>query len=149
MWIAKYRFLVDNIPVREVQNTPAMSKNYPSKPMAVYATIWDASDWATHGGKYPVNYKYAPFTASLGQMEMAGCITTRRIFRVNPVLKVVAHQVWIRLRVKILLSYQISKFKGLIGQEPSKWSTLIVKIDVGTMSYHQSAPLNNMDYSIN
>ena len=65
---------MDNIPVREVQNKPAMSKNYPSKPMAVYATIWDASDWATHGGKYPVNYKYAPFTASLGQMEMAGCI---------------------------------------------------------------------------
>lgn len=68
-------FLVDNIPVREVQNTPAMSSSYPSKPMTVYATIWDASPWATRGGKYPVNYKYAPFTASLGEMEMAGCIS--------------------------------------------------------------------------
>ncbi|KAH9627194.1 hypothetical protein KSS87_020740, partial [Heliosperma pusillum] len=67
-------FLVDNIPVREVVHTPAISTAYPSKPMAVYATIWDASDWATHGGKYPVNYKYAPFVASLGQMEMGGCI---------------------------------------------------------------------------
>ncbi|XP_021726996.1 probable xyloglucan endotransglucosylase/hydrolase protein 33 [Chenopodium quinoa] len=67
-------FLVDNIPIREVQKTPTTSSSYPSKPMAVYATIWDASPWATHGGKYPVNYKYAPFTASLGEMEMAGCI---------------------------------------------------------------------------
>ncbi|KAL9226326.1 hypothetical protein vseg_002154 [Gypsophila vaccaria] len=66
-------FLVDNIPIREVIHTQAISTSYPSKPMAVYATIWDASDWATHGGKYPVNYKYAPFVASLTQMEMSGC----------------------------------------------------------------------------
>ncbi|KAL2903242.1 putative xyloglucan endotransglucosylase/hydrolase protein 33 [Bienertia sinuspersici] len=67
-------FLVDNIPVREVLNTPAISSSYPSKPMTLYTTIWDGSPWATNGGKYPVNYKYAPFTASLGEMEMAGCI---------------------------------------------------------------------------
>uniref|UniRef100_A0A7C9E199 Xyloglucan endotransglucosylase/hydrolase n=1 Tax=Opuntia streptacantha TaxID=393608 RepID=A0A7C9E199_OPUST len=67
-------FLVDNIPVREVAHTEAISSAYPSKPMAVYATIWDASDWATHGGKYPVNYRYAPFVASFAQMEMRGCI---------------------------------------------------------------------------
>ncbi|KAK9751027.1 hypothetical protein RND81_02G236700 [Saponaria officinalis] len=66
-------FLVDNIPIREVIHTQAISRAYPSKPMAVYATIWDASDWATHGGKYPVNYKYAPFVASIGQTEMSGC----------------------------------------------------------------------------
>lgn len=41
--------------------------------MSVYATIWDASEWATHGGKYPVNYKYAPFIVSFGEMVMDGC----------------------------------------------------------------------------
>ncbi|KAL3572272.1 hypothetical protein D5086_026176 [Populus alba] len=30
--------------------------------------------WATHGGKYPVNYKYAPFVVSFAEMEMTGCI---------------------------------------------------------------------------
>ncbi|GJW23314.1 probable xyloglucan endotransglucosylase/hydrolase protein 33, partial [Tanacetum coccineum] len=59
-------FLVDNIPVREVIHNQAVSSVYPSKPMSLYTTIWDASEWATNGGKYPVNYKYAPFVASLG-----------------------------------------------------------------------------------
>ncbi|XP_071703602.1 probable xyloglucan endotransglucosylase/hydrolase protein 33 [Rutidosis leptorrhynchoides] len=66
-------FLVDNIPVREVVHNQAISSVYPSKPMSLYATIWDASEWATNGGKYPVNYKYAPFVASLGQLEIVGC----------------------------------------------------------------------------
>ncbi|KAI3729031.1 hypothetical protein L6452_17677 [Arctium lappa] len=67
-------FLVDNIPVREVINNQAISSVYPSKPMSLYATIWDASDWATDGGKYPVNYKYAPFVASLGELKIEGCM---------------------------------------------------------------------------
>ncbi|KVH96067.1 Concanavalin A-like lectin/glucanase superfamily [Cynara cardunculus var. scolymus] len=72
-------FLVDNIPVREVINNQAISSVYPSKPMSLYATIWDASDWATDGGKYPVNYNYAPFVASLGELKLEGCITKNTI----------------------------------------------------------------------
>ncbi|KAH6826758.1 xyloglucan:xyloglucosyl transferase 33 [Perilla frutescens var. hirtella] len=71
-------FLVDNIPVREVIHNNAISLAYPSKAMSVYATIWDASQWATHGGKYPVNYKYAPFVASMGGIEMEGCILNQK-----------------------------------------------------------------------
>ncbi|XP_057774612.1 probable xyloglucan endotransglucosylase/hydrolase protein 33 [Salvia miltiorrhiza] len=67
-------FLVDNIPVREVIHSDAISSAYPSKPMSVYATIWDGSQWATRGGKYPVDYKYAPFVASMGGIQMEGCI---------------------------------------------------------------------------
>nr|GLL49905.1 probable xyloglucan endotransglucosylase/hydrolase protein 33 [Ipomoea trifida] len=66
-------FLVDNIPIREVVNNAAISTVYPSKPMSVYVTIWDGSEWATHGGKYPVNYNYAPFVASMGRVELEGC----------------------------------------------------------------------------
>ncbi|XP_076906123.1 putative xyloglucan endotransglucosylase/hydrolase protein 33 [Bidens hawaiensis] len=66
-------FLVDNIPVREVIYNQAISSVYPSKPMSLYTTIWDASEWATSGGKYPVNYKYAPFVASLTDLEIVGC----------------------------------------------------------------------------
>lgn len=64
---------MDNIPVREVNHSVAMSGAYPSKPMSVYATIWDGSQWATHGGKKPVNYNFAPFVASLKDFEMEGC----------------------------------------------------------------------------
>lgn len=66
-------FLVDNIPVRELRNSEAF---YPSKPMSVFVTIWDGSEWATHGGKYPVDYKYAPYVASFEEMEINGSMTT-------------------------------------------------------------------------
>ncbi|CAM8884422.1 unnamed protein product [Rhodiola kirilowii] len=66
-------FLVDDIPVREAVYSPKFASAYPSKPMSVYATIWDGSEWATSGGKYPVDYKYAPFVASFGDMVMDGC----------------------------------------------------------------------------
>ncbi|XP_048322840.2 probable xyloglucan endotransglucosylase/hydrolase protein 33 [Ziziphus jujuba] len=69
-------FLVDNIPVREFPRNSAFPSVYPLKPMSLYATIWDGSQWATHGGKYPVNYKYAPFVASFADMEMSGCISS-------------------------------------------------------------------------
>lgn len=65
---------MDNIPVREFPRNSAFPSIYPSKAMSVYATIWDGSEWATNGGKYPVNYKYAPFVASFADMEMSGCI---------------------------------------------------------------------------
>lgn len=50
-----------------------MAGDYPSKPMSLYATIWDASDWATSGGKYKVNYKYAPFVAEFTDLTLHGC----------------------------------------------------------------------------
>ncbi|RAL53260.1 hypothetical protein DM860_006932 [Cuscuta australis] len=78
LWNAHHiLFLVDNIPVREVINKrhdAAINYNvYPAKPMSVYLTIWDGSQWATHGGKYPVNYQYAPFVASMGRAELEAC----------------------------------------------------------------------------
>ncbi|XP_022151141.1 probable xyloglucan endotransglucosylase/hydrolase protein 33 [Momordica charantia] len=65
-------FLVDNVPVRELRNSEAF---YPLKPMSVFVTIWDGSEWATHGGKYPVDYKYAPYVASFAEMEISGSIS--------------------------------------------------------------------------
>lgn len=71
-------FLVDSIPVREVYHNEAMAGAYPSKPMSLYSTIWDGSQWATRGGKKPANYKYAPFVASFKNMEMAGCVGNQK-----------------------------------------------------------------------
>ncbi|GER32254.1 xyloglucan endotransglucosylase/hydrolase protein [Striga asiatica] len=70
-------FLVDNIPVREVIHNNGVSFVYPSKPMSIHTTIWDGSEWATHGGKYPVNYKFAPFVVSETRIQMEGCIANK------------------------------------------------------------------------
>ncbi|XP_062198476.1 probable xyloglucan endotransglucosylase/hydrolase protein 28 [Phragmites australis] len=66
-------FYVDETPIREVVRTAAMGAAFPSKPMSLYATIWDGSAWATLGGRYRVNYKYAPFVAEFADLVLQGC----------------------------------------------------------------------------
>ncbi|KAL3737750.1 hypothetical protein ACJRO7_019299 [Eucalyptus globulus] len=66
-------FYVDEVPIREIIRNDAMGGDFPAKPMALYATIWDASDWATSGGRYKVNYKYAPFVAEFKDLVLQGC----------------------------------------------------------------------------
>lgn len=74
-------FYVDDTPIREVIRHPDMGGDFPAKPMAVYATIWDGSAWATDGGKYKVNYKYAPFASDFSELAVVGS-------RADPVLRV-------------------------------------------------------------
>ncbi|XP_078441744.1 putative xyloglucan endotransglucosylase/hydrolase protein 30 [Wolffia australiana] len=71
-------FYVDETPIREVRRSAAMGGEYPSKPMALYATIWDGSSWATSGGRYAVDYKFAPFVSEFSELVLAGC-------RVDPI----------------------------------------------------------------
>ncbi|TYH31230.1 hypothetical protein ES288_A01G157300v1 [Gossypium darwinii] len=80
-------FLVDNIPVREFPNNGKFSAAYPSKPMSLYVTIWDGSQWATHGGKYPVNYNASvssidpvegPDFFKLSNQQMSAMVWARR-----------------------------------------------------------------------
>ncbi|KAL6642621.1 hypothetical protein ACP70R_020802 [Stipagrostis hirtigluma subsp. patula] len=66
-------FYVDGTPIREVVRVPAMGGDFPAKPMSVYATIWDGSAWATDGGRYKVDYAYAPFAADFSGLVLRGC----------------------------------------------------------------------------
>ncbi|CAN6242882.1 unnamed protein product [Urochloa humidicola] len=66
-------FYVDDVPVREVRRRAAMGGDFPSKPMSLYVTVWDASTWATAGGRYRVNYRYGPFVASFTDLALVGC----------------------------------------------------------------------------
>ncbi|XP_057477803.1 probable xyloglucan endotransglucosylase/hydrolase protein 28 [Actinidia eriantha] len=66
-------FYVDNVPIREIKRTEAMGGDFPSKPMSLYATIWDGSNWATNGGRYRVNYKYAPYITQFSDLVLHGC----------------------------------------------------------------------------
>lgn len=74
LWTEKSTvFFVDDVPIREIPRTDAMGAHYPGKPMSVYATVWDGSDWATKGGRYRVNYKYSPFVVTLANLILEGC----------------------------------------------------------------------------
>ncbi|WVZ57783.1 hypothetical protein U9M48_008125 [Paspalum notatum var. saurae] len=64
---------VDGAPIREVVRVPAMGADFPAKPMSVYATIWDGSAWATDGGRYKVDYAFAPFAADFSSLVLTGC----------------------------------------------------------------------------
>ena len=66
-------FYIDDTPIRYVRRTADMGGDYPAKPMSVYATIWDASTWATSGGKYRVNYQYGPFVSEYTDLALVGC----------------------------------------------------------------------------
>ncbi|KAK4484095.1 hypothetical protein RD792_011319 [Penstemon davidsonii] len=66
-------FYVDNVPIREIIRTEKMGGDFPSKPMSLYATIWDGSNWATNGGKYKVSYKFAPYIAEFSDFVLHGC----------------------------------------------------------------------------
>ncbi|KAK6162750.1 hypothetical protein DH2020_002591 [Rehmannia glutinosa] len=76
LWTTKnIIFYIDDVPIREIVRNDAMGADFPSKPMRLYATIWDASDWATSGGKYRANYQYAPFVAEFTDLVLHGCAT--------------------------------------------------------------------------
>ncbi|KAI3764640.1 hypothetical protein L2E82_14651 [Cichorium intybus] len=72
---SKIIFYIDDVPIREILRNDEMGSDFPSKPMALYATIWDASNWATNGGKYKVNYKYAPFVTEMTDLVVHGCVS--------------------------------------------------------------------------
>lgn len=44
--------------------------------MRVYASIWDAEDWATRGGQVKTDWSQAPFTASYGSFSANGCTSS-------------------------------------------------------------------------
>ncbi|KQK24074.1 xyloglucan endotransglucosylase/hydrolase protein 31 [Brachypodium distachyon] len=66
-------FLVDDVPIRRYQRKPGAAALFPGREMWAYGSVWDASDWATDGGKYKADYKYAPFVARFSEFKLAGC----------------------------------------------------------------------------
>ncbi|KAI5081732.1 hypothetical protein GOP47_0001475 [Adiantum capillus-veneris] len=67
-------FSIDGVPIREMKNSKELGVQYPSKPMSVYGTIWDASTWATEGGKYKIDFRFSPFSATYKDLVLHGCM---------------------------------------------------------------------------
>ncbi|CAN0916471.1 Probable xyloglucan endotransglucosylase/hydrolase protein 32 [Linum grandiflorum] len=64
-------FYVDDVPIRRY---PKKSEaTFPQRPMWVYGSIWDASDWATEHGRYKADYNYQPFIGRYKNFKIGGC----------------------------------------------------------------------------
>ncbi|WOL10703.1 putative xyloglucan endotransglucosylase/hydrolase protein 32 [Canna indica] len=64
-------FFVDDVPIRRYgRKTEA---TFPDREMWMYGTIWDASDWATEGGRYRADYRYQPFVSRFTRFKIGGC----------------------------------------------------------------------------
>ena len=69
-----YRFSIDGIAIREFKNRNSIGVPYPtSKPMKIYASLWNADDWATMGGRVKTDWSQAPFIASYGDFRITAC----------------------------------------------------------------------------
>ncbi|CDP02962.1 unnamed protein product [Coffea canephora] len=68
-------FYVDGTPIRVYKNLEARGIPYPkNQPMKVYASLWDAEDWATRGGLVKTDWSQSPFTASLRDFKADACV---------------------------------------------------------------------------
>ncbi|KAK8285675.1 hypothetical protein V6Z12_D08G241000 [Gossypium hirsutum] len=65
-------FFVDDVPIRRY--TRKSEATFPTRPMWVYGSIWDASTWATDNGRYKANYNYQPFVGRYTNFKISGCI---------------------------------------------------------------------------
>ncbi|PHT44199.1 Xyloglucan endotransglucosylase/hydrolase 2 [Capsicum baccatum] len=68
-------FLVDNIPIRVFNNHEALGVAFPkNQAMRVYASLWNADDWATQGGRVKTDWSMAPFTAAYRNFNTNACV---------------------------------------------------------------------------
>jgi len=62
---------VDDTPIREFKNYESLGVLFPkNKPMRMYASLWNADDWATRGGLVKTDWSKAPFMASYRNIKI-------------------------------------------------------------------------------
>ncbi|KAG0515919.1 hypothetical protein BDA96_10G318400 [Sorghum bicolor] len=68
-------FAVDGTPIRDFKNHEARGVGFPrTQPMRLYASLWNADDWATQGGRVKADWTQAPFVASFRGFSADACV---------------------------------------------------------------------------
>lgn len=68
---------VDDTPIRVFKNYEAYGVPFPkNQPVRAFASIWDADDWATQGGRIKTDWSKAPFVASYRNFRANACVWT-------------------------------------------------------------------------
>jgi hypothetical protein len=66
---------VDGTPIRDFKNHEARGVSFPkNQPMRLYASLWNADDWATQGGRVKTDWSHAPFVASFRGFNADACV---------------------------------------------------------------------------
>ncbi|VAI91271.1 unnamed protein product [Triticum turgidum subsp. durum] len=72
---AARQFAVDGTAIRDFKNHEARGVSFPkSQPMRLYASLWNADDWATQGGRVKTDWSKAPFVASFRNFNADACV---------------------------------------------------------------------------
>ncbi|CAM6097594.1 unnamed protein product [Calypogeia fissa] len=66
-------FSVDSTIIRIFPNDNRLQVPYVYNPMRLYATIYNADDWVTQGGKVKIDWRNAPFKITLRDIKVEGC----------------------------------------------------------------------------
>ncbi|XP_062234256.1 xyloglucan endotransglucosylase protein 7-like [Phragmites australis] len=79
---------IDGTPIRVFKNNAAYGVPFPTRqPVHVFASIWDAEEWATQGGRVKTDWSRAPFVATYRRYNVTnacvwggarGCPESRR-----------------------------------------------------------------------
>ena len=70
--ISSLSWYVDKIAIREVKaHNPA--RVFPSLPLFLLSSLWEASDWCTQGGKLQVDWSFQPWHARFKDFTLEGC----------------------------------------------------------------------------
>lgn len=79
VWIHWYRILVNGKPIRQMKNQMRDDTPFPLfQPMRMYASIWNAEEWATQGGRIKTDWSQAPFTAFFRNYTANACVPHNR-----------------------------------------------------------------------
>jgi hypothetical protein len=77
-WLG-YRILVNGVPLRRMKNRMRDDTPFPLyQPMRLYASIWDADEWATQGGRIKTDWSHGPFTAFFRNYTANACVPYNR-----------------------------------------------------------------------
>lgn len=69
-----FRWYIDGIAIRVFRNYEKQRIAYPNKQgMRVHASLWNADDWATQGGRVKANWTNAPFIAGMRRFRPRAC----------------------------------------------------------------------------
>ena len=63
-------FWVDHVPIRIIQRQGKDCSEFPCQPMGIQGSVWDASVWATEGGRIKANYEFAPFQLTVRDLNI-------------------------------------------------------------------------------
>ncbi|CAN8326361.1 unnamed protein product [Cochlearia groenlandica] len=107
-------WFVDGTPIRVFRNYEKEGIAYPNKQgMKVFASLWNADDWATQGGRVKTNWTGAPFVAEGRRYKARACLWKGPVSIQQCADPTVRSNWWTSPSFSKLTSLQLAKMKKI------------------------------------